>query len=260
MQIHCIYPASTRSPSLSKEERCDAEAMTPSREVKFGTDTISSGLLRACKQSRQVALKIHNGCIESGDRKIRFDKENDVIFLHTVSDCCERGLPGIRSRPETIPDHGKIFADVQHLAMCAHALNQTRNDNLHSSNGTIHIRNARPSLVSEFRSLQRFYVVLNNWKVMQQLNITGDIMLYRPEEVYAPCIPTVGYFYNFKEFLDSRSEDIASALSKYKAVNGLDDWKVPNVQFVGINKVVSLGGNKWIRTLDWHGIWPKESA
>lgn len=137
MQIHCIYPASTGSPNLSKAERCDAEATTPGNEVEFGTDALPSGLLSACKQSRKIILEIHDGCIESGGRKIRFDKENDVIFLHTTSECCDRDLPGMWSRPETIPNYREIFADVRHLAVCSYAFNKIESDSLHSWNPTV---------------------------------------------------------------------------------------------------------------------------
>ncbi len=94
MQVYCVYPTSTRSPELS-QRRCDAEATTPAHLVEFGTDMQASGLLGACRSSREIILKIQNGCIVSVNRKIRFQKEHDVILLQTTHTCCERGKPQI---------------------------------------------------------------------------------------------------------------------------------------------------------------------
>jgi hypothetical protein len=51
-------------------------------------------LLRACKTSREVILKTHSGCIESAHRKIRFNKDHDVILMYTPEKCCW-AFPGI---------------------------------------------------------------------------------------------------------------------------------------------------------------------
>jgi hypothetical protein len=225
--------------------------MTPGNEVEFGTDTVPTGLLRACKQSRKVMLKIHNGCIESGGRKIRFDKEKDIIFFHTTSYCCERGLPGMRSKPETLPDHSKIFADVQHLAICAYTLDKTRNDKLHGRTGNVHNHDARPSLVSEFRSLRTFYMVANHWLHMRENTLPGEILLQTLEEVYGPIVSKISIFAKMQQVVENGLEDIASSLEDYKKKKKLDDWGIPTVKIVGVNKIISLDGNKWCRNLEW---------
>jgi hypothetical protein len=95
-QIHTIYPF-YRNAELSEptdEQLCDMEVLTPGRELQFVTTTPASSLLRACKTSREVILKTHSGCIESAHRKIRFNKDHDVILMYTPEKCCW-AFPGI---------------------------------------------------------------------------------------------------------------------------------------------------------------------
>lgn len=47
IQIHCIYPA--RAANISRDHKCDIDAMTRGDQVEFGTDTVASGLLRDAK-------------------------------------------------------------------------------------------------------------------------------------------------------------------------------------------------------------------
>lgn len=244
MQVHCIYPASTKWPCISLQQRCDAEATTPGDEVGFGTDTIPSGLLRACKQSRDVILKIPNRCIESGGRKIRFDKENDIIFLHTISQCCNRSVPGLPSRPDALPDYRKIFTDVQQLAMCGSGINNYLDDKLHSS--TRHGPSLHPlaALISEFKSLKMFYVVLNARTFLQHEAITGDVLFQTFEELYALNSSTFGNFVELQERIERNSTSIIRALTQYKDRNNLGDWNIPTIKFVRAGKILSLGRDR----------------
>jgi len=261
MQVHSIYPISTRSPSFFQQQRCDAEAATPGHDVQFGTDIIPSGLLRACKQSRSVILKIHNGCIESGHRKVRFDKENDVIFLNTISQCCERGLPGLHSRPETLPDYRKIFVGVHHLALSGYALTTMLNDRLHFSTEDITVDQGRESLISSFRSLQKLYLVCNKWTDMRRENGTGEILLHIWEESFASRTLCVDSFVQVQKVISHREEYVMNTLNKYKQKEKLDDWKVPLVKLVEATKAVSLGGgDRWERHWDRQRTWESKQT
>jgi hypothetical protein len=50
---------------------------------RFRTKVQPSGLLGACKLSRETILKRYNVCIESGSRKIRLDGMNDIVLLYS---------------------------------------------------------------------------------------------------------------------------------------------------------------------------------
>ncbi|KAE9380069.1 hypothetical protein N431DRAFT_552310 [Stipitochalara longipes BDJ] len=230
MQVRCIYPASIKSSGLSQEQRCDAEAMTLARKVEFGTDTKPSGLLIACRLSRQVVLTVLNGCIESGRRKIRFDRDHDIILLHTTSPCCERGLPGIFSRPETIPDYQRIFKDVQYLALSDHALMKASVPTLHSrSRGPTDIfMSCRPWLVSQFRALKILYVLPNqkDWMQGYDSSPSGILFLQTFEEIAATTQHSCQGFLRLQQKYCRNLLSIAGVLKQSKEEWKIDDWTI----------------------------------
>ena len=89
---------------------------------RFRTKVRASGLLGACKLSRETILKRYNVCIESGSRKIRLDGTKDLVLLYSKS--CPRGvmpplLPWLwrKSRKDEQYDYVRKFSGIKHLAI-----------------------------------------------------------------------------------------------------------------------------------------------
>jgi hypothetical protein len=252
MQIHCIYP--TPAPGLSQEHRCDAEATTPSNQIEFGTHAKASGLLRACHQSRQIVLKVFDGCIESGHRKIRFNMAHDVILLHTTKACCDRGLPGIYSRPETLPNYRQIFNDVQQPALCDYTLAAFAKEQLHSATQHVYFDSSRPWLLSQFRSLRTLYLLPNDASQMQDYqDIAGEPMLQTFEEIASFHETSCSGFIRLQNRVEYHQLVIDTILKRYKTDNKLEDWEIPHTKHVALTKAVPLGENKWERLFGWAG-------
>jgi hypothetical protein len=231
--------------------RCRSNYSWPPSRIWHSYDSIKS--VNGVHRVADVILKTHNGCIETGSRKIRFDKKNDIIFLHTTSPCCDRSLPGLRSRPETLPDHGKIFANVRYLALGTSAITKIQNDQLHSSAARTHVFESGLSLVSEFRSLRTLYVVLNDqhFKLIGT-NLASDIILRTWEETCAPHICSFSSFIQKQQHFDGVLQTIRNAMNSYKVRQNLDDWTIPDFEAVAFNRIVSLGGDRWGRSIQWY--------
>jgi hypothetical protein len=88
---------------------------------RFRTQIPASGLLGACKLSRETILKRYNVCIESGSRKIRLDGTKDLVLLYSKSSSrgAIRLLPWLwrKSRTDKQHDYVRNFAGIKHLAI-----------------------------------------------------------------------------------------------------------------------------------------------
>jgi 2EXR family len=89
---------------------------------RFRSKVPTSGVLRACKLSRETILKTYNVCIESGSRKIRLDGTKDIVLLYSKPD--SRGLmppllPWLwrQSGKDKHYDYVRIFSGIKNLAI-----------------------------------------------------------------------------------------------------------------------------------------------
>jgi hypothetical protein len=88
---------------------------------RFRTKVPASGLLGACKLSRETILKRYNVCIESGSRKIRLDGTKDLVLLYSKPDSrgLEPLLPWLWRKSEKNKQHDYVrkFAGIKHLGI-----------------------------------------------------------------------------------------------------------------------------------------------
>jgi hypothetical protein len=92
--------------------------------IQFSTNISVPVLLSVCHTSRETILKVYSACLESGDRMIRFDGDNDILVLFSIPKNARPPstfvfygqLPWFRIDKMTC-DLQRVFSGVKNLAL-----------------------------------------------------------------------------------------------------------------------------------------------
>lgn len=131
--------------------RVKAEGGIGTIPIRLSTNTPApDGLLRACKTSRETIQKVYTTCLESGERKIRMDGDNDVLVLFSTGSPGDRALighyeplPWLAERT-ILPSQVNMFSGVKSLATPNYAMNGYSN-------------NKERWFLSQFQSLELYF-------------------------------------------------------------------------------------------------------
>jgi hypothetical protein len=128
-------------------------------DIRFTTNTSVPALLSACHTSRKIILEVYSTCLESGERKIRMDGENDVFVLFRLVGCS--GLPDFLPWIQSMKmreDIQCMFSGVTKLAMVVYTFSVTEEQ--------------QRWFLSRFQSLKRYFLII--YRLDIDLDANGD--------------------------------------------------------------------------------------
>ncbi|PMD27885.1 hypothetical protein NA56DRAFT_721717 [Hyaloscypha hepaticicola] len=128
-------------------------------EIRFTTNASVPALLSACHTSRKIILEVYSTCLESGERKIRIDGENDVLVLFRLGGCS--GLPDFLPWTQSMKmreDIQCMFSGAIKLAMVVYTFFVTEEQ--------------QRWFLSRFQSLKRYFPII--YCLDTDLDANGD--------------------------------------------------------------------------------------
>jgi hypothetical protein len=81
-------------------------------------------------------------------------------------------------------------------------------------------------------------------------SVPGEPFIQTLEEVDGRYLALFEQHLNAHRYYSDLLSSFRIELNAFKGEERLDDWKIPNVNFVYINKLAPLGKDKWARALD----------
>jgi hypothetical protein len=81
-------------------------------------------------------------------------------------------------------------------------------------------------------------------------SVPGEPFIQTLEEVDGRYLALFEQYLNAHRYYSDLLGSFRIELNAFKEGEKLDDWKIPSVNFVYINKLVPLGKDKWTKALD----------